>query len=78
MLTSPTKGSSKKDPEMLVSAPVLRVLKRQAVPNLEPPNIFGLVFRHASESESVYAPGNLIIESIKPETAAARCGMLQV
>lgn len=63
---------------MSVSAPVLRVLERQAVSGREPPSIFGLIFRQASGSESLYAPGSLIIESIHPGSAAARCGMLQV
>ncbi|KAM7533352.1 hypothetical protein Aperf_G00000121180 [Anoplocephala perfoliata] len=79
MLTSPTKGSgSQKEPEISVSASALRVFKRQAAPNPESSSIFGLFFRRALDYETAYVPGNLIIESIQPETAAARCGMLQV
>ncbi|VDL30435.1 unnamed protein product, partial [Hymenolepis diminuta] len=78
LLTNPAKTSPKKVMEMSVSAPVLRVLEQQAVSGREPPSIFGLIFRQASGSESLYAPGSLIIESIHPGSAAARCGMLQV
>nr|CDS26070.1 multiple pdz domain protein [Hymenolepis microstoma] len=78
LLTNPTKASPKKDVEMSVSAPVLRVFEQQAVSNPEPPIIFGLIFRQASGNETIYAPGNLIIDSIQPDSAAARCGMLQV
>ncbi|VDO05277.1 unnamed protein product, partial [Rodentolepis nana] len=78
LLTNPAKTSPKKDLEISVSAPVLPVLEQQTASNPEPTFIFGLSFRQASGNETLYAPGNLIIDSIQPDSAAARCGMLQV
>nr|CDS20792.1 multiple pdz domain protein [Echinococcus granulosus] len=81
LLTRPLTASAQKDLDVSVSAPVLRVLKRQTVPsrlNATIPNIFGMVLRLVTTGEGIYVPGNLVIESIAPESAASRCGMLQI
>ncbi|VDK20871.1 unnamed protein product [Taenia asiatica] len=81
LLTRPFTASSQKNLDVSVSAPVLRVLKRQAVPsglNDALLNVFGMVLRSATTGEGIYAPGTLVIESITPASAASRCGMLQI
>ncbi len=59
-----------------ISAPALHALEQQARNQLA--SIFGLVLRYATADELVCAPGNLIIDNILPDSAAARSGMLQV
>ncbi|KAL5106785.1 hypothetical protein TcWFU_004365 [Taenia crassiceps] len=81
LLTRPPTASSQKDLGVPVSAPVLRILKRQAMSNelsSTLPNVFGMVLRPTTTGEDIYAPGNLVIESIAPASAASRCGMLQI
>lgn len=64
------------------SEPALHVLEHRANNNTtshqHTASIFGLVLRYATPEESSAAPGNLIVDAILPDSAAARCGMLQV
>ncbi|VDM16243.1 unnamed protein product [Hydatigera taeniaeformis] len=79
LLTRPLMApSQQKDLDVSISAPVL---KQKAVPSelhSTLPNVFGMVLRSTTTGESIYAPGNLVIESITPGSAASRCGMLQI
>ncbi|VDD82189.1 unnamed protein product [Mesocestoides corti] len=56
------------------SAPSFRAL----VVDAHVPGVFGLILRAATDGELSCAPGNLVVDSIVPDSPAARSGMLQV
>uniref|UniRef100_A0A5K3F4F5 PDZ domain-containing protein n=1 Tax=Mesocestoides corti TaxID=53468 RepID=A0A5K3F4F5_MESCO len=56
------------------SAPSFRAL----VVDAHVPGVFGLILRAATDGELSCAPGNLVVDSIVPDSPAARSGMLQI